>query len=329
MSQHPDDGTFQALLDGELEPTEQARVEAHVSACEVCAARLAEARAYQREADRLVEVMQVPEVLAATPARRRIGSLRPLAWAASILLAVSLGYWGRGAVSPAPRLLQEDDRLTAAITAIDAAQEAPVAAAAPLPAESVSEGNASERVAGTGGAEVGRRRQNAARSTEAESLGKREEAKQVAQPPAAPVAAANEAALDASADYGGRPGFARAAPLRVVTMEEAVRVLGGQILLIDGLMPDHIESGPGTAVPGAEPGLPVVRVVYGEGNVTLDQQRIGAGESMQEALGAARAAAAPSAAVAPTAWRQAGGIRFVVTGSVSPDSLVALAARVG
>lgn len=109
-------------------------------------------------------------------------------------------------------------------------------------------------------------------------------------------------------------------------MEEAVRILGGQIRLIDGLSPERVETGPGTAVAGADPAAAVVRVVYSGGAIVLDEQRTGKAES----AGRLDAAQAPQRMVtAPSiGWREAGAIRFAVTGSVSPDSLTALAGGV-
>ncbi len=64
-----------------------------------------------------------------------------------------------------------------------------------------------------------------------------------------------------------------AAAWRVISMEEGVRLLGGQIRLIDGLAAERVETGPGTAVAGADPAVAVVRVIYASGAVTLDEQR--------------------------------------------------------
>lgn len=64
---------------------------------------------------------------------------------------------------------------------------------------------------------------------------------------------------------------------RSVAAPEASRRLGGALRMIRGLEFDHIEVGPASAVPGALPGLTVVRVVYrtpGGGRMLLDQQLI-------------------------------------------------------
>lgn len=43
---HVDDGTLNALLDGEMEAAEAAEVEAHLAGCAACAARFEEARRF-------------------------------------------------------------------------------------------------------------------------------------------------------------------------------------------------------------------------------------------------------------------------------------------
>jgi hypothetical protein len=61
-----------------------------------------------------------------------------------------------------------------------------------------------------------------------------------------------------------------------VTLEEAVHSLGGSIHLIDGLTPARVEQLTGKEVPGAMPGLPLIRVVYLDApmrELWLDQQR--------------------------------------------------------
>jgi hypothetical protein len=92
-------------------------------------------------------------------------------------------------------------------------------------------------------------------------------------------------------------------------MEEGVRLLGGQIRLIDGLSPERVETGPGTAVPGADPSLPLVRVIYASGSVTLDQQR------PATALTARREADAVGRGAASRDCLAGAGRRFVITGA--------------
>lgn len=290
---HPDEGTIQSLLDGELPADERARLELHFRSCADCAARLAEAREFHQEADRLVEMVVVPQPPARSRGRRT--PVRTLAWAASIVVAVAAGYWGRGTTSTTP----------------PATSIAPPAAQPPAQAKEADAG----RVA----------------SGEARDAAPKPEPKVVdrvvAVPQAPPAAAEREAPAaraNAAAAADSRLADEAVTEWHVGSMEEAVRVLGGQIRLIDGLAPNRIELGPGTAVPGADPDLRVVRVVYAGGGVMLDQQR------PAPALGARKEAAASGAVAQRPApgWEQRGDIRFVVTGSVSVDSLRALGARV-
>jgi hypothetical protein len=107
-------------------------------------------------------------------------------------------------------------------------------------------------------------------------------------------------------------------------MTEAVRRLQGSIRLIDGMTPDHIEVGPGRAVPGAEPALDVVRVVYltPEGaRVFLDQQRTG------------KAAEEPAIDSAPSGialarWTDEHGFWLSLAGLVNPGTMHSLVKRV-
>lgn len=302
---HPDDGTIESLLDGELDAAERARVETHVASCGACAARVAEARAFRMEADRLVEVLAVPPSSAAGRAPRgRRAVLRTLAWAASIVMAVAVGYWGRGAAPGQAVVLQEGERSGGGR---DAAPPASPPATESIP-------TAQPAVIATAHAP-------------------RAEAKSADKPAAVeptPAPATERAIQDARANEvranAARTPEAPATAWRVISMEEGVRLLDGQIRLIDGLAPERVETGPGTAVSGADPALPLVRVIYASGTVILDQQRPASEVAARREADAAVAGAA--AASAPTAWQERGGIRFVMTGSVSADSLRALGARV-
>ena len=146
---------------------------------------------------------------------------------------------------------------------------------------------------------------------------------------ATPMANALQAKSAAEADVPGAQAAAErnesVVGWRVIALEEAVRILGGQLRLIDGLEPERVETGPGTAVAGADPAAAVVRVIYASGTIMLDEQRLGLPVSSfrLEAARPQQAAAAPA-----LGWREAGAIRFAVTGSVSPDSVRTLAARV-
>jgi len=98
---HVDEGTLHAYLDGALPPDERVPVETHLAGCAECQERLAEARTLIARADALL-ALALPGEKAAPPLhelRRRPlwWQVRwPVAWAASIMLAVGLGWMVRG-----------------------------------------------------------------------------------------------------------------------------------------------------------------------------------------------------------------------------------------
>jgi Putative zinc-finger len=129
---HVDDGTLHAYLDGELSPAESQGIAAHIAQCPGCRGRLEEERALIARATELL-------ALAAPPERElrpfRAGDVKsphrlwwrvrlPLAWAATIALALGIGRFlgpTRGAMRPSTR--------EAPVPAADSA-----AASAPAPA---------------------------------------------------------------------------------------------------------------------------------------------------------------------------------------------------
>ncbi|MEO8449597.1 MAG: zf-HC2 domain-containing protein [Gemmatimonadota bacterium] len=98
---HLDDGMLEALLDGETGSSDLASIQAHLEQCAACQARLAEARQFLVEADRLIEMIEAPArpVAAAptaqAPARRiprtRLRWAGPLGLAAAAVLALGIG----------------------------------------------------------------------------------------------------------------------------------------------------------------------------------------------------------------------------------------------
>jgi len=95
---HVDDGALHAYLDGELSPVERARLDAHVAECAACRTRLDEERALIERASGLLALAQPPE--RAMPPLHQLRRPRltwrlrvPIAWAASVVLALGLGYY--------------------------------------------------------------------------------------------------------------------------------------------------------------------------------------------------------------------------------------------
>jgi len=125
---HVDDGTLHAYLDGELSPAEVQGVEAHLAQCPACRGRLDEERALITRAGELL-------ALAAPPDRElppfRAGDMKPLtrlwwkvrlplAWAATVAIALGIGtYLGRG-VEQVPQAPTASDTQPAQLRALQA-----------------------------------------------------------------------------------------------------------------------------------------------------------------------------------------------------------------
>ncbi len=125
---HVDDGTLHAYLDGELSPAEVQGVDAHLAQCPACRGRLDEERALITRAGELL-------ALAAPPDRElppfRAGDVKPLtrlwwkvrlplAWAATVAIALGIGtYLGRG-VEQVPQAPTASDTRPAQLRALQA-----------------------------------------------------------------------------------------------------------------------------------------------------------------------------------------------------------------
>ena len=110
---HVDDGTLHAYLDGELSAAEAQRVDAHLAQCPACRTRLDEERALITRAGELLALAAPPDrelppfrTGDVKPAPRLWWRVRlPLAWAATVALALGIGTYvgGRGGPGIAPR----------------------------------------------------------------------------------------------------------------------------------------------------------------------------------------------------------------------------------
>lgn len=106
--QHLDEGVIHALADGEISSADLPPITLHLEACSECRSRMDEARDLAGESDRLINELLVPEpsgtlarpgagrASARTETRNTARSRRTvwigLAWAASITIAVGLGF---------------------------------------------------------------------------------------------------------------------------------------------------------------------------------------------------------------------------------------------
>jgi len=101
--QHLEDGTLHALVDGEIPSAELGAIQNHLEACVECRDRLEQARLMAGESDTLIGFIDVP---AAGRTGGRAGGqwMKPMALAASLIVAVGLGYVGGSARLPAGHL---------------------------------------------------------------------------------------------------------------------------------------------------------------------------------------------------------------------------------
>ncbi|MGE0352641.1 MAG: anti-sigma factor [Gemmatimonadales bacterium] len=404
---HLDDGVLNALLDGELTAAEQQAADGHLRTCDECAARLEEFRTLMGEADDLITAIEVP------PVTTRPGTgggsshrfnYRPLAWAATIVLAVGLGYAANDVMHP-PRatapgtVALRQDAPASAIAPPDAGEAAGMAPergtgrrAAALPAPAPGAQAAADRLRAAEAepgpeAVTSRLKDEAVGAVAGKVAPAMEEAREAA--PNAVVAAAGDAregqagsvrdsgtlppadpavqgGVSAEADQaamsnafrrqapaeritqamapgspgivvrGGRidaPGGLSSAGFRRVTMEEAVRTLGGVIRLVDGLAPDHVEIG-GSDSTGLDRGPETVRVVYLNPDGTtllLDQSRSGRNEAAQlrdRVSASASRESRQSPRRRTISWTDPQGFALSLSGTVSADSLARLQERV-
>lgn len=127
------------------------------------------------------------------------------------------------------------------------------------------------------------------------------------------------------------PQPAPASPsFRNVSAVEASRRLGGALRMLSGMDIDHIEVGPAAAVPGAQAGLAVVRVVYRTPDgrrMLLDQQLIPADSSGYRPVDdSALEHGAPAFGTAPNGvsvatWLDRDGYRISLVAQAPVDSL--------
>lgn len=286
---HLEEGTLHALLDGEIPSSDLAPIQAHLAACAECRARLEEERGLLSEADTLVGALEVPASTGAARSKPRVSWRRisQLAWAASVLAAIGLGYYARGlqhpvftparsAVEPNPPV--SDSGLTSASGAM---ADKPTNTAEPVAGPPLRGGakriGKTERNPPTERAEAVVKTSSPALDSVAVSQRVSPVAASPAPPPAPPVASqeltgrlrndAAERRVDPTkASFRLEEVVTAATPSpEPITLPDAVRRLGGSLRLIDGLVPLRLEAIGVT-----------VRVVYpvSQGELVLSQQLI-------------------------------------------------------
>jgi hypothetical protein len=246
---HLDEGTLHALVDGEIRSTELEPIRAHLGGCAECRAQLDEARIYAGEAAGLVELVEVPPAGPGVDGRsgdRRRFPMRELAWAASVVAAVGLGYvGGRGTSVSAPVVVAavpEQPRPARQEPALPSPREH--RSPEPVPARA---DKADREVAG--------------------NIAAPQAAQEMVTPSAPAVGGVQPAAKAAESKLALRRELGASGPAPVfaeVSFAQAVERLGGGLRLVEGLVPLRLEAAGD-----------VVRVIYAaaDGELVLEQRR--------------------------------------------------------
>ncbi|MES2304741.1 MAG: hypothetical protein V4558_04510 [Gemmatimonadota bacterium] len=298
---HLDDGMIHELLDGEVPSSELPPITAHLASCAECRGRLERAQAMMAEADELIEVLDFPTAPPAAevtplPVRRPLRWVTPVAWAASLVLAVALGYAARRSAPLLPLPAPESaNALAGANNTAVAQQPAERSKENVLPPPPVMRSNepAAKSAASPQATEDRNLLNGKASANVAEDARIRAEASATIPAPAPVAAAAPPVGGSASGAVrealsgiasrrsdGERQFLARdkatskqlidgalvdSSPFRADTIQlpDAMRLLGGRIRLIDGAVPRRLEAH------GTE-----VRVIYSvaTGELILSEQ---------------------------------------------------------
>lgn len=362
---HLDEGQLHELLDGELDEPARAAALAHLATCERCKAAYDEAKSFLAEADALIDAVQLPATpvalaaAAAAPAATanvrdiasatRLRRYRTVAWAASLVLAVGLGWYGSSLSRPKAEAVLKQALDSVSITAPTAAPEVanadqavqrqarPAAPPAPvtLPAEKSRVAAADEAkstsAAGAGVEEALSAATNQvaaappAQTAPVAGMVASQDLRDAAPEPARAPAAFAPMAAEARRKENDQPLRARGPSFTRIEMEEAVRILGGSIRLIDGLSPSHILAGRA----GGQ-----VRVVYEDPpgrELWLDQARqasTGYAEGATTLLPGDTTAVAGPGGSRSLRWMDQSGFTLSLTGFLPADSLRQLMRRV-
>lgn len=378
---HVDEGTLHAYLDGELEivqPGATAALEAHVAACDECRARLEDERRIRDRAHAILghaapAALDVPPfdvVLrrargdttdgGAAPTSRPRRPFIPLAWAASIALALGAGWWAREmALAPedaAFRVETMDQEaatgtapvpppVAAAPQALSAGSAATQADASTKPSDATQAGPAAAREAepalAAGRAEdvsiaptaLQRGAIAATHARQRADSAERARVSAFAPPPAADsggVAAEPELPTlkVTTTVHAAAVTAAEAVAWSAVDRSEAERRLGGKLLLAEGLEVASIEVADSAGLPLARSRQTIAPGVVLELLQRPAQRAVVAESAVEEAAAPRRLtpAAAPDASRAELVLER-NGFLLTLRAGVSQDSLRALAAR--
>lgn len=329
---HVDDGALHAYLDGELPPVERARLEAHVAECAACRTRLGDERALIERASGLLGLAQPPE--RAMPPLQQLRRPRltwrlrvPIAWAASVVFALGLGYYiggERPSQGEPLAVARVEDSTAPSYYGFSSAQDRAVAPSTPPPVAA----KAAERRAAN---QVAARNDAPADSTAARGVldSARAAAGVVAiqprdalreTPPAPVPSAAVVTSRALEADLTEERGRLMATQWQIIRPGPARDLLGADPVGIPGLAVRNMRRSPTGEVVLVEQALDSTTVIQ------LFQQRMESDRFFQQREEVARAAAPSAAQRLGSAGterlaRFVGGLRVEIAGPLSSDSL--------
>jgi hypothetical protein len=327
---HVDDGELTAYADGAypVNDPDALRISAHLSACDNCRTRLEQAQQLRERATEILgyatpaartapsfETLQAQ--IATSPARSR--PYLNLAWAASIIMALGLGWYGRGYLYNPPEM-----RGSAMIDAPaeTRAVSSPSGIATPEEAQA-PQVSTETRVAPD--AAAGKRMADAAANTSGQRA-ERAELGAAAGAAAAPAALPPAEVVFAEADMAVRDA-------RFISAAEAER-RGIAFPRIPELPVARVAPGDTTIVEQTLPDGGVVRLAVVNAPLAMAAENAQREQAAPPPAPArARAAAEPQMAKtqqarAPEVTVQLAGKIITLTGSLAPDSLQALARKV-
>ncbi len=301
MTSHLEDGTIHELIDGEIPSTSLAPIRAHLASCPECRARIDIAQGQVDETDILIEALDDRTVSARAPnvvpiaAPRSHAWVRNAAWAASLVIAVGAGYYGRGnpvrtaSENPAILGVREGPAAGEPLNASqqDALTSRPDATPGPVPEPPASRPSATPAGSATATTTNPAIRREVTTDAAGAATGQLTPPPATAPAPSVGAAAAppSRARLGEGVSVESRRALASTAnqfaardqaamkqvmrpPTDTIDFTRAVSVMGGRLLLITGMVPVRLE------LEGSD-----VRVIYRviEGELVLVQS-VRAGE---------------------------------------------------
>ncbi|MEO8635385.1 MAG: hypothetical protein ABI587_08930 [Gemmatimonadales bacterium] len=259
---HLEERTLDKLVGGTATAHDVHRIVRHVEECRACARKLEEWRDNFAEVDeRFPELaLDMPAMATVTPGglvlmpdteapRHRFNvDLSTILWIGAVLLALLVGYGASRLRQPSEGMVASSGSRDQAAAPSGSASAPQAPAVIPLAAPPPHDTSAATTPP-------------------------------LAAPLPAPTAVAAQpvARPEREAEASPTTPLATSPQFKKVPRAEAVRRLGGPIRSLPGYDTDHLEVGAASAVPGAQPGLEVVRVVYRTpqgGRILLDQQLI-------------------------------------------------------